>query len=221
MPHRAHAPGPALLVLAKAPVAGRAKTRMCPPLRKEQAAELAEAALLDTLAAVLETPASRHVLVLDGEPGEWLPVGVELLPQRDGGLAARLAGAFADVGQPALLVGMDTPQVSSDMLAAGLEMLTADGTDAVLGDTDDGGYWTIGLRSPDRRAFEGVPMSLACTGAHQRRRLYELGLHTVMLPRLRDVDHYEDAVAVAAAAPHTRFATVLERMAHELAGAAV
>lgn len=64
------ASAPALAVIAKAPVAGRVKTRLCPPCTPQQAAALAGAALQDTLAAVAATPAHRRVLVLDGEPDD-------------------------------------------------------------------------------------------------------------------------------------------------------
>src|SRR4051812_21388413 len=147
---------PALIVLAKAPVAGRVKTRLCPPCAPEEAALLATAALRDTLRAVAATKAARRVCVLDGEPGGWLPPHIEVLPQRGGGLDARLAAAFADVGTPALLIGMDTPQVTSHHLQDGLARLAE--ADAVLGLAPDGGYWTIGLRRADDALFHGVPM---------------------------------------------------------------
>lgn len=199
---------PALLVIAKAPVAGRCKTRLCPPCTPQQAADLARAALRDTLAAALATRADRHVLVLDGEPGAWLPAGFELLAQRGDGLGERLAAAFADAGAPALLVGMDTPQVTPALLARGLDMLRR-GRDAVLGLAPDGGYWAIGLRRADARVFAGVPMSATDTGAHQRERLVALGLTPTLLPELRDVDEIADARAVARAAPDGHFAATL------------
>jgi rSAM/selenodomain-associated transferase 1 len=197
--------GPALVVMAKAPVAGLAKTRLCPPLSGEQAAALARAALEDTLAAVLATRAARRVLVLDGEPGEWLPAGVEVLAQRGGDLAERLADAFEDVGGPTLLIGMDTPQVTPALLDESLERLADDDCDALLGRTLDGGYWAIGLSGPDRRVFAGVPMSRADTGAIQLARLRELGLRTRALPTLRDVDVYEDVIVVAGLAGEGAF----------------
>ena len=101
-----------VLVIAKAPVPGRSKTRLCPPCTPEQAARVAEAALGDTLAAVLATPGIRPVLALDGAPGPWLPPGFDVVPQRGVGLDERLACAFEDAGGASFLVGMDTPQLT-------------------------------------------------------------------------------------------------------------
>jgi rSAM/selenodomain-associated transferase 1 len=207
----------ALIVIAKAPVAGSVKTRLCPPCTPAQAAELARAALLDTLAAAAATRrAGRRVLLLDGQPGPWLPEGFEVVPQRGFGLAERLAHGFADVGGPALLVGMDTPQVQPGTLDAGLTALD-DGADAAFGAALDGGYWAIGLRHPDPGVFEGVPMSRRDTGLVQRARLAERHLRTAILPPLRDVDTMADAWGVAAAAPESRFAAVAWRLLRESA----
>jgi rSAM/selenodomain-associated transferase 1 len=197
----------ALAVIAKAPAPGRSKTRLSPPLSPVQAAELAKAALGDTLAAVAATRAERKVLVLDGRPGPWLPDGFEVIEQHGGGLDERLAGAFADVSGPALIVGMDTPQVSSTTLDRALGRLRS--CAAVLGPAADGGYWAIGLRQPDARALLGVPMSTEHTLAAQRTRLRALGLAVAELETLRDVDTFSDALAVAAEAPDSRFARTL------------
>jgi hypothetical protein len=206
---------PALLVIAKAPVPGRVKTRLCPPCTYAEAAVLARASLEDTLAACDAAAAGgRRVLVLDGRPGPWLPEGWDIVPQRGGGLAERLAGAFADANGPALLVGMDTPQVTPELLGAGLDAL--DRAPAVLGPAPDGGYWAIGLRAADPAVFAGIPMSQAHTGTAQRARLAELGLDPAVLPALRDVDDIAAARAVAAAAPGTRFAAALAAVAPAL-----
>jgi rSAM/selenodomain-associated transferase 1 len=202
---------PALLVIAKAPVAGKVKTRLCPPCTPQQAADLARAALRDTLAAALAAQhAGRRVVVLDGEPGPWLPEGFEVIAQHGDGLAERLGAAFADVGEPAFLVGMDTPQVTPEQLDAGLTALTDH--DSALGTTPDGGYWGIGLRTPDPRVFEHVPMSTDHTGASQLARLTELGLNPAILPPLTDVDTFHDALHVAAEAPLTRFAAAVAQL---------
>ncbi|MEU3064982.1 DUF2064 domain-containing protein [Streptomyces subrutilus] len=192
-----------LLVIAKAPVAGRVKTRLTTVFTPGQAAELALAALRDTLAAVVAAPAARRVLVLDGQPGPWLPPGVEVVPQCGGSLDARLAAAFDLAGGPALLIGMDTPQATPELLARGLDFGRAD---AWFGPADDGGFWALGLAEPRPELLRGVPMSVPHTGAAQRRRLAEAGLAVRDLPELCDVDTPADAARVAAQAPGTLFA---------------
>ncbi|MFD5933107.1 DUF2064 domain-containing protein [Streptomyces sp. NPDC060333] len=194
-----------LLVIAKAPVAGRVKTRLTSRFTPDQAAELACAALRDTLAAVLATPARRRILVLDGQAGPWLPDGIDVRPQCAGTLDVRLAAAFDLAGGPALLIGMDTPQVTPELLRQGLDFTD---TDAWFGPADDGGFWALGLADPDPDLLCGVPMSVPDTGAVQRRRLISAGLTVRDLPELCDVDTPQDAARVAAAAPATRFAAL-------------
>ncbi|MGW2485770.1 TIGR04282 family arsenosugar biosynthesis glycosyltransferase [Streptomyces sp. NPDC001606] len=195
-----------LLVIAKEPRPGRVKTRLTPPFSPEEAAQLARAALMDTLHAVASAPATRRVLVLDGAPGPWLPPGFEVLPQCPGGLDARLADAFAHCTGPALLIGMDTPQVTPELLSVDFA-----GCDAYFGPAEDGGFWALGLAAPEPALLRGVPMSSPVTGAVQRERLVGAGLRVRDLPRLRDVDTAADARAVAALAPHGRFAARLAR----------
>ncbi|MGW3030667.1 TIGR04282 family arsenosugar biosynthesis glycosyltransferase [Streptomyces sp. NPDC001178] len=194
-----------LLVIAKEPRPGRVKTRLTPPFTPEEAAGLAEASLADTLDTVARTPAHRRVLVLEGEPGPWLPPGFEVVRQCPGGLDERLAAAFAHCDGPALLIGMDTPQVTPELLTVDF----AD-CDAYFGLAEDGGFWALGLADPDPALLLGVPMSTPHTGAVQRARL--AGLRVRDLPRLRDVDTAHDAELVAKAAPGGRFATALERL---------
>lgn len=193
-----------LLVIAKEPRPGHVKTRLTPPFTPEEAAGLAEAALADTLLAVAAAPAARRVLVLDGASGPWLPPGFDVVPQCGGGLDERLAHAFAHCDGPALLVGMDTPQVTPELLDVDFA-----GCDAYFGPAEDGGFWALGLSRPDPRLLRGVPMSTPQTGAVQRRRLVEAGLLVHDLPALRDVDTAADAHAVAALAPRGRFAARL------------
>jgi glycosyltransferase A (GT-A) superfamily protein (DUF2064 family) len=161
--------------------------------------------LEDTLAAVTSVAGVRPVLVLDGDPSEWAD-RIAIVPQRGRGLDERLASAFADLGGPAVLVGMDTPQLTPPQLSAAVAQLQAPGTGAVLGPARDGGYWLIGLPGPDDAVFLGVPMSTAATGAAQLARLRGQGRRVELAPVLRDVDRWADAVAVAASAPTTRFA---------------
>ncbi|MFJ6669821.1 DUF2064 domain-containing protein [Actinosynnema sp. NPDC091369] len=210
-----------LLVVAKAPVPGLAKTRLCPPATPEEAADLAAAALLDTLDAVLGTPGVRPVVALTGSLGEARRAAevraalrrCTVLPQRGGSFADRLANAHADThrahGLPVFQIGMDTPQVTPMLLAESVRRLA--GHDAVLGPAADGGWWALGVHDPAVAAtLRAVPMSRPDTGA---RTLLALGdRDTGVLPVLSDVDEMATAREVAAAVPGTRFAAALARL---------
>jgi glycosyltransferase A (GT-A) superfamily protein (DUF2064 family) len=200
-----------MLVLAKAPVAGRAKTRLCPPLSPAEAAEIAEAALADTLESVARCRADHKIVALEGPPGDWLPEGMHVVPQRGDDLDERLAHAWAataDIsGGWGAQIGMDTPQVSADELDAVLDLVDAAPNAAVLGHAADGGWWTIALRGTDpRRVFTGVPMSTPRTGEAQAARLRALGLDVRLAPAQRDNDTPADQAAVAATIPDSRTA---------------
>lgn len=207
-----------LLVIAKEPVPGRVKTRLTPPYTPRQAARLAAAALADSLAVVAEAPVRRRVLVLDGAPGDWLPTGFEVIAQCTGTLDERLAAAFGLCTGPALLIGMDTPQITSALLAPVLAVDAWQGCDAWFGPAADGGFWALGFAAPVPALVRGVPMSLPDTGAIQRKRLVDAGLMVRDLRTLRDVDTGADALAVAAEAPRTRFARALARMSSDIGG---
>ncbi len=207
----------AVVVMAKAPEPGRSKTRLCPPCRPEQAAAVAEAALRDTLATVLATPVARRVLALDGAVGPWLPPGFEVVAQEGDGLDERLAAAVERVGGPLVVIGMDTPQVTpTDLLAVSSRVRPGR---AVLGAAPDGGWWALGLHDADGTVFRGVPMSRSDTAVRQAERLRACGLdlHHVE-PRL-DVDHWADALEVAAAAPGSRFAAAVAAVEASLTSA--
>jgi glycosyltransferase A (GT-A) superfamily protein (DUF2064 family) len=201
-----------LIVIAKAPVPGRVKTRLSPPFTPAQAAALAAAALADTLETVLAAASGQPILALDGAPGGWLPPGFAVVPQVQGGLDTRIAAAFAAAARhapgPALLIGMDTPQVGAELLRPGW-----DGADALLGLAHDGGFWALGFRTPEpdlvTQVVGGVLMSRPDTGAAQLRRLRAHGLRTRLLPVLRDIDTAADAAAVARMCPRSRFAARL------------
>jgi glycosyltransferase A (GT-A) superfamily protein (DUF2064 family) len=198
----------ALIVIAKEPVPGRVKTRLVPPLTDSEAAHLARAALSDTLRVASAADARQRVLALDGRPGPWLPRGWRVVAQPTGALDVRLVAAFGAASSgPALLIGMDTPQVCSAQLAA----FDPVAYDACLGLAEDGGYWAIGLRNPALAAevIGGVPMSTSHTGAEQLRRLRAAGLRVQLLDTLADVDTIDVAYGVAAAAPSTEFAAAL------------
>ncbi|RYU14330.1 TIGR04282 family arsenosugar biosynthesis glycosyltransferase [Nocardioides iriomotensis] len=208
---------PVALVMAKAPVAGRAKTRLGRHVGADAAARLAAAALADTLDACTSAfGADRCYLALDGDLGEApghdelqsLLVGWSVVRQRGEGLGHRLAHAQRDVGVLAraavVQIGMDTPQVTPAEL--GDVAHRVDRTDAVLGAAEDGGWWVLALRTPAlARCLTQVAMSTDRTGADTRAALVSAGAQVVDAPTLRDVDEAEDAVLVAESAPHLRF----------------
>jgi glycosyltransferase A (GT-A) superfamily protein (DUF2064 family) len=202
-----------VLVVAKAPRPGRVKTRLHRAFSPVQAEMIAETSLRDTLEAVGRCGAARRLIALDGPSGPWLPPGFEVVPQVRGSLAERLQAAWDHAGGPGLQIGMDTPQVDADLLDRCLSRLLAPGTDAVLGPAADGGWWAIGFRAPPSAAFAGVAMSRSDTGGRQLARLRELGLRTVLLPVLRDLDHPEDVTSIRRTHPALRTALVAARMA--------
>jgi uncharacterized protein len=210
-----------LLVITKAPVPGRSKTRLTPPCTPDQAAAIAAAAVGDTLDAVRCAAVTRRVVALDGAPGDLDLAGCVVVPQAEGELGTRLAAAFAtamreDGALPTLLIGMDTPQVTPELLVEALETLVAAGpATAVLGTAPDGGWWALGLHSPAPAAvLAAVPMSRADTAAHTRAALERAGLTVIDLPQLTDIDHFPDAVDVARqCGPRSRTRTVVAEVA--------
>jgi uncharacterized protein len=109
-----------------------------------------------------------------------------------------------------VLIGMDTPQVTPDLLTDAAQALVSGEADAVFGPAADGGYWLLGLRRPDRSLLAGVPMSRPDTGRHQLDRLTSAGLRVAMMPELTDVDTVREAEQVAAAIPGSFFAAAFD-----------
>jgi glycosyltransferase A (GT-A) superfamily protein (DUF2064 family) len=181
---------------------------LTPPLTSDEAAELAAAAIADTVRVAGAIPAPVHLLAWDGRPPASLPVGWSIVAQPQGDLDARLIAAFDAAGPgPAVLVGMDTPQLQARQLTA----FDPDHYDACLGLAGDGGYWAIGFANcaHAESTIAGVPMSCDDTGTQQLRRLRAAGLRVQLLDELTDVDTYADARAVSKSAPATDFARTL------------
>lgn len=214
---------PYLLVVAKAPVAGKAKTRLGNEIGMAAAAELAAAALADTVAACSNTFGPERCCLagegdFDSAAGADLSAllqGWTVFPQRGRGLAERLADAHVTAGALTggwvVQIGMDTPQVTPDLLWAVADQLSSN--DAVLGPADDGGWWVLGVKDPHHVvALREVPMSAPTTGEDTRRALEAAGLEVASTTTLRDVDTVADADVVAALAPQTRFAATWARV---------
>lgn len=213
---------PTLLVVAKAPEPGRAKTRLARRMGDEHAARFAAAALLDTL----ETAASVGwpvVVALAGNlaraaRGDELAEACarhRVVVQRGGSFGERLVQAHADAdeGTGVVQIGMDTPHVTRAHLEAVAHGLSTH--DAVLGLADDGGWWALAVRAARWAGpLRHVAMSRPDTGALTYHALTSAGARVTWAPRLGDVDTWDDAVALARTAPDTRAAQVV----HELVG---
>lgn len=193
-------------VVAKECLPGKVKTRLTPALSPEGAARVASASLADTLATVRALPVARRVLFFDGDVVPASAEGFEVLHQPGGGLDERLGFLFDAVDGPLLLVGMDTPQVSTADLAPVFEDAERD---AWFGPAEDGGFWSLYLRQPTGDLLRGVPMSRDDTGAVQLARLTDAGLDVGVLGELLDVDTIPDAERVADLAPDSDFTRAL------------
>jgi rSAM/selenodomain-associated transferase 1 len=192
--------------MAKAPVAGQVKTRLCPPLSAEDAAELSRCFLLDKVAQVLQVVRAEPVVAYAPEEAaavfETLAPGFRLLPQRGGDLTARLLSIlerlFADGYDAAVLIDSDTPTLPVGLLDEAVRLVASGEHDLVLGPSDDGGYYLIGLRRLRPELFEGMPWSTPAVLEETRRRAEALGLRTARLAPWYDVDTTVDLARLTA-----------------------
>ena len=200
----------AILVVAKAPVAGLAKTRLMPCFGPEGAADLAAAALLDTLAAVSDADVGARIVALTGdltaaqradEIASTLE-GFTVIPQRGLGFSERLVSAHTEAaavaGRPVLQIGMDTPQITARLLSDAARLLVDGAVDAVFGPAVDGGWWALGVSDPAMATvLMDVPMSRADTGELTLAALERRGVAVAALAELTDVDVADDVWTVA------------------------
>jgi uncharacterized protein len=209
-----------VLVVAKAPEPGRAKTRLAATVGDRLAADIAAAALLDTLDAVAAAPVAARVVAFTGDLDAAAGAAeirrrlesFTVIPQRGDDFAARLANAHADAaeGNPVLQIGMDTPQVTAELLTDCARRLLDDAAPAVLGLAHDGGWWVLGVRTPTiAECLRTVPMSRPDTGELTLKALRDNGIDLASVQRLADIDVLDDVAEVrAACGPVSRFARV-------------
>ncbi len=187
-------------IMTKAPEPGRVKTRLSPPLTSEQAAQLNKCFLKDLGASIAKassesagvgvavyTPVGKEALY-DG----IFSTGFYFVPQRGTDFGERLTFATEDlfkIGFEAVcLINSDSPTVPASSFAEAAKLL-AEGRDRiVLGPSDDGGYYLIGLKRLHRRLFEDISWSTEHVLEQTTQRAAELGLETVLLPSAFDID---------------------------------
>ncbi len=190
-----------VLIVAKAPASGRSKTRLVPPLSAQQAADLHQALLLDTLDACRAETDDTHILhaSIDDAPAfARLAPDTPLVLQEGYGLADALRlGIARNVRDgPVAIVSSDVPGLPPGSIASTFHAL-AEGADVVLGPALDGGYWLIAMRAPHDAPFHDIPWSTPAVLAVTRRRCEEAGLKVAELPPWRDVDTLVDLAFVS------------------------
>jgi uncharacterized protein len=218
---------PGLILIAKAPTPGSVKTRIAVDIGHEQAADLAAAALLDTMdAAERWVSAARRLAYLAGDARRSMR-GDEIADrlrswhvaaQPDLPFAARIADGFLAAARlwgdrPCVLVGMDTPQITPERLDAlfdGCSGWTRGRPTACVGPADDGGWWGLAITRPSAaRVLEGVPMSTPHTCERTVDTLRSGGVVVRRGSSLRDMDTLADAVEIAGVFPKLRTAEAL------------
>lgn len=206
-----------LVIMAKAPVAGRAKTRLIPALGEDGAAQIAQSLLLHTAQQAMKAVEScgkpKLELLMCAEPSkegeawqpflrEWHalssatcnPPPIRWERQTPGDLGQRMWGAVANsqptTCQPTIWLGMDCPTLSAQHIQHMADLLTQ--YDAVIVPSTDGGYVALGMRYPNWRVFDGVAWSTERVFSETYRRMQELNWQFVVLPAHTDIDTPDD-----------------------------
>jgi len=190
-----------LLLFAKAPIPGKVKTRLQSHCSAEQAAQIAEVLLEESLIqATTHWPGNVYLSVaLDSEHPFLQKMcekySVELTMQCVGDLGDKMSGAFDQFGYPAAIMGCDAPHIRADDLIKAHGLLTQG--DSVLGPSEDGGYYFIGLASRQPSIFKGISWGNETVMQETQLRAKELNLDFRMLSPLNDIDEWQDLQSVA------------------------
>ena len=190
----------AVAIMAKAPRPGAVKTRLCPPLVAAEAVALYRCFLLDKIAVVRTLVGARPVVAYtpDDARAEFAALAPDfaLVPQHGPDLGARLYATLADLlaaGHTGVIaVDSDTPTLPVEFLQRAVDCLARPGPDVVLGPTEDGGYYLIGVRAAHRVLFDAVPWSTSAVLEVTLRQAATAGLQAVCLPPWFDVDTPDD-----------------------------
>ncbi len=210
----------AVAIMAKAPRAGEVKTRLCPPFSTTEAAELYRCFLLDKIEQVRMLEKASPAIAYTPDEGriffEELAPDFFLFPQRGPDLGSRLANSFDQLFAQgyggAMAIDSDTPTLPAPYLQQALDLIATPAVDLVLGPSEDGGYYLIGLRKLYRDLFEDMAWSTAQVMPETTRRAEIQGLKVACLPTWFDIDTANDLERLKAslhspegdAARHTR-----------------
>jgi rSAM/selenodomain-associated transferase 1 len=208
----------ALLVIAKRPAPGQTKTRLTPPLDAEQAAQLYECLLRDTLEIMRAVPDVERLIAYaprnESDYFKRIAPDLDLIPQTGDNLGERLDNALTYCLHHgfarAVIMDSDSPTLPSAYVARAFGEL--DTADVVLGPCEDGGYYLIGLTQPQPRLLRGVQMSTPNVTQDTLALAHEVGLRVSLLPPWYDVDTINELERLRCelrgdtngSAPHTR-----------------
>jgi uncharacterized protein len=195
-----------LVVMAKQPAVGRTKTRLAPPLSGEQAADLYECFVLDSLQIARSVPDVVRFIAYTPPDGRdyflRLAPDFALLPQVGEGLGERLAHVIEEIarrgGGPVVVMSSDSPTLPAAHVTEAFGILARDGADVVLGPCEDGGYYLIGLARPQPHLLAEVTMSTPHVLRDTVALAETTGLRTALLPPWYDIDVADDLRRLAA-----------------------
>lgn len=190
----------ALIIFAKQPLPGRVKTRLSPPLSSESAAELYACMLRDTVARAGELAGVRLCIYYQDDAGAGdyfarIAPTVDARPQRGTDLGERMAGAFADLFREGhdrvAIIGSDSPDIPLDYIRQSFDLL-GEGTDAVFGPCEDGGYYLLAMGKLWHELFRELPWSRPELLRDSLERAGKAGITTALLPPWYDMDTVAD-----------------------------
>ncbi len=195
--------GPALVVMARAPVPGEVKTRLHTHLSHEQCASLYTALLRDAIALAEAVPGCHRFLSCSPPDAmrlfrDFAPTGMGFIAQRQGDIGQRMLGIMVDIHaighSPIVIVGSDIPLLQPSLIEQAIKKLVDH--DLCLGPAADGGYYLIGARSPHEPIFKGIRWSTSSVLAATLSRAKSLGLTAALLEVCSDLDTIGDLRAL-------------------------
>ena len=194
-----------ILIMTKEPQAGHVKTRLRPILSDDQCAELSACFLIDTIAKARHV--AQTIIVAysavggEGSIFDLVPESIACIKQTGDDLGQRLAAAveFAESngGGPIIVIGTDSPTMPPEVLVTALQRLAEPATELVLGETDDGGYYLIGVQHNIPSIFRGIPWSSADVYQATLDQANKIGLTGIVeLPKCYDIDTPDDLISL-------------------------
>ena len=190
-----------VIIMAKAPVPGKVKTRLIPHLTAEQAAALAAGLLRDTALLIENLPGVQPAIAVEPPSGmdvvrKLVSRSIRLIPQGDGDLGKRIVEVFRqEFSRGAcgtIALGADHPNLPAEYVRQAVRILQCGIDPVVLGPTEDGGYYLIGMKRLHPELFEGISWSSSQVLEETKEQAKKAGLLVILLPPWHDIDRPED-----------------------------